>query len=193
MPIRISLLEALTIADVMTPEQLGDMARHARKVLQNARSSRSLDEYVTNHRRDVGFCPLLNRESGSCTQYANRPTRCRDTYSALPARFCAPDGLRDLTRAELKQYRREVRASPVTDGETHYVAPLEDLSVPAWEQFSRLMRREFGLEVWGDFAVLVTATRQPGVMEAVATGRAERVVRALKQAGLFHPEIVEVE
>lgn len=192
MPIRISLAEALAIGEVMTPAQHDAMRAHAAKVWDNAHAARDGDDYVRGHRANVGFCPLLDRASGRCTQYENRPARCRDTYSGLPARFCAPDGLARLTRDERRAYDREVRTNPVMDGESHFVAPLENLSVPAWERFSKAMRRELGFEVWGDFAVIVSLSRDDRFWAALRTGSPKRAIAALSRANLYHPEIVQI-
>lgn len=193
MPIRISWLEALTIAQSMTEEQFDAMTEHARKVWRNAHASEDGDAYVASHRKHVGFCPLLDRETGSCTQYANRPTRCRDTYSGLPARFCAPDGLQRLSRGERREYARTVREHPAMDGESHFLAPLEDLSLPAWKKFSEVMRRELGVEVWGDFAFLVAMTREEDFRDALKLRNKRAVIGALKGARLYHPEILQIE
>lgn len=192
MPIRLSWPEALTIAGSMTEPQHRAMAAHARKVWHNAHHSRSAEEYVENHRRQVGFCPLLDRESGACTQYADRPTRCRDTYSGLPARFCAPGGVEQLRGEARRRYRQLVRTDPAMDGQSHFLAPLEDLSLPIWEAFSKMMRRDLGFELWGDFAFLVCMTREPAFVEALGLRTPRKVIAALRKAGLYHPEIVQV-
>lgn len=193
MPIRLSWAEALTISERLTPDQHRAVREHARKIWRNAHDSRTPDEYVMNHRQGVGFCPLLDRATGACTQYADRPTRCRDTYSALPAFLCAPDGLDRLSRRDRREYDRVVRTDPVMDGVTHFIAPLEEMSEPAWVKFARLMRRDLGFELWGDFHYLVTMTREPDFVAALALRDRKQVVQALKKTGLYHPEIVQVE
>ncbi len=193
MPIRLSWAEALTLSESLTPEQHRAVREHARKVWRNAHASRTPDEYVERHRREVGFCPLLDRETGSCTQYADRPTRCRDTYSALPAFLCAPDGPAQLSRSERRRYEQVVRTDPVMDGETHFIAPLEQLSEPAWVAFSKLMRKGLGFELWGDFHYLVAMTMEPDFHAALALRDRKKVIAALRKAGLYHPEIVQVE
>lgn len=193
MPIRLSWPEALTVAQSMTEDQHRAMHAHAQKVWRNAHACRTSEEYVQKHRRNVGFCPLLNRETGSCSQYADRPTRCRDTYSGLPARFCAPGGVENLSREERRLYDTEVRGNKAMDGETHFLAPLENLSLPPWDKFAQMMRRDLGFEVWGDFAFLVCMTREEDFLAALKLRDARKVVGALKKAGLYHPEIVQIE
>ena len=191
MPIRTNLLEALAVARSLDPARLAAMREHARKVWQNARRGHP-DTYAERHREQVGFCPLLDRAAGTCTAYGVRPTRCRDTYSALPARFCAVGGWEGLSRREREGYARTVARTPGTDGESHYLAPVEDLSLPVWEAGAQLMRELWGVELWGDFAVLVDFTQCPEVWAALESRRPRTVVKALKQAGLYHEEILEV-
>jgi Fe-S-cluster containining protein len=192
MPIRISLAEALTLSEVLPDSQFEAMRGHARKVLANARTARSPDQYVEQHRAQVGFCPLLDRENGRCTQYERRPTRCRDTFSALPARYCAAGAWTRMDRAERREYRQEVAATPGTDGQTHYIAPLEAMSEPVWDVCAREMRRAWGLEIWGDFAVLVALTGEPGLREALESRSPRRVWAIIEAADLDHPEVIEV-
>lgn len=191
-PVRVSLAEALLTAQALTPPQLDAMRRRAAEVIGNARTARSWDDYFQRHRREIGYCPLLDRASGACTAYDVRPTRCRDTFSALPARYCQVGTLEHLSRQEKAEYTREVRANPATDGESHYVAPLEDLSQPIWDEAARVMREQWNLEVWGDFWVLVTLTQDPGFMGAVRAGQPGRALKRAKALGLWNAEIVEI-
>lgn len=191
MPVMASLPEALLVAEQLSEAEWDAVTRHAHKVWDNAHTSQS-DRYAENHRLKVGFCPLLDRESGACRHYAERPTRCRDTFSGLPARFCAPGAIDGLSRGERRAYQREVSQNPVMDGHTHFIAPLEDLSVPATESFARLMRREFGVEVWGDFTYLLVLTGEDAFWKALKLRGERQVVQALKRAGLYHPEIVQI-
>ncbi len=191
MPIRTNLLEALAVAGSLDAARMAGMRAHARKVRANARAG-DPDTYAERHREQVGFCPLLDREAGTCTAYAVRPTRCRDTYSALPAHYCAAGTWEGMSRRERAEYARTVERTPGTDGDTHYLAPVEDLSLPVWDTGARLMRELWGVEVWGDFAVLVDLTQQDAFWQALEARRPRAVVRALKAAGLYAEDIVEV-
>ncbi|WP_272976121.1 YkgJ family cysteine cluster protein [Deinococcus geothermalis] len=192
MPVRASLAEALVTAQALTDEEATRVEAHARQVLHNARTAPDEDAYVERHRTRVGFCPLLDRASGGCSRYDVRPTRCRDTFSALPARYCEAGAWESLTRREREHYRREVARTPGTDGELHFIAPLEHLSEPVWEAAAKAMRAEWGLEAWGDFWVLTTLARDPAFMERVAQGDARGAWRAAKAAGLAHPTVLDV-
>lgn len=193
MPIRVSLAEALLTAGALEPEQAVAVAAHARRVLHNARTAPGEEAYVERHRREVGFCPLLDRQTGSCTQYAARPTRCRDTFSALPARYCEAGAWEEMTRREQAEYRREVARTPGTDGELHFIAPLEHLSEPVWAAAAKAMRAEWGLEVWGDFWVLTTLARDAAFLAQVERGDARGAWRAARAAGLAHPTVLELD
>ncbi len=191
MPVMASLPEALVVAEQLTEAEWDAVTRHARKVWDNAHDSGG-ERYAENHRQRVGFCPLLDRESGACRHYEVRPTRCRDTFSGLAARFCAPGAVARLSKEERRAYQREVHTNPVMDGHTHFIAPLEDLSVPATETFARSMRRAFGVEVWGDFTYLLVLTREDAFWKALGRRGERQVVAALKRARLYHPEIVQI-
>ena len=192
MPIWVSLAEALITAQALSPEQRQAVAAHARKVQRNARSAPDDEQYVERHRREVGFCPLLDRATGSCTQYEARPTRCRDTFSALPARFCACGTWEGLSPRERQEYRRTVARTPGTDGELHFIAPLEHLSEPVWEAAGRAMRAEWGLEVWGDFWTLTTLAADPAFLDAVSRAQARSAWQRARGLGLGHPVTLEI-
>ncbi|ADV66904.1 protein of unknown function UPF0153 [Deinococcus maricopensis DSM 21211] len=191
MPIRVSLAEALVVARALTPAQVRAVRAHARKVARNARAARDDDEYVQGHREDVSYCPLLDRESGQCTQYAVRPTRCRDTFSAMSARFCTVGVWEGMNAGERRAYRAEVRRTPGTDGETHFIAPLEEMSEPVWTAASRAMRRAWGVEVWGDFWTLTTLALDEAFMAAVGRGDRRAALTAARTLGLHHPVTLE--
>lgn len=192
MPIRVSLAEALVTAAALDEATAARVEAHARRVLHNARTAPDEETYVERHRREVGFCPLLDRQTGGCSQYAARPTRCRDTFSALPARYCAAGTWETLTRREKADYAREVARTPGTDGELHYVAPLEHLSEPIWAAAARAMRQEWGLEVWGDFWTLTTLARRGDFMDRVARGDARGAWQTARRAGLAHEVVLEI-
>ncbi|WP_229775840.1 YkgJ family cysteine cluster protein [Deinococcus ruber] len=191
-PVRVSLAEALLTASRLSPIQLDAMRERAAEVLSNARSARSWDEFFQRHRREIGYCPLLSRDTGRCTAYEVRPTRCRDTFSALSAEYCRVGTLENLTRTEQATYQRLVKTTPGTDGLSHYIAPLEDLSEPIWDTAARAMQQQWGLEVWGDFWVLTTLTQDAGFMDAVRQGQAGRAAKRAKALKLWHEEIVEI-
>ncbi|WP_288480225.1 YkgJ family cysteine cluster protein [uncultured Deinococcus sp.] len=193
MPIRVSLAEAIITAQAITPEQARRVEEHARAVQANARTAPDEDAYVARHREDVSFCPLLDRATGSCSQYAARPTRCRDTFSAFSAHYCAVGTWESMGRRERAEYRREVARTPGTDGEVHFIAPLEHLSEPIWTAASRAMRSQWGLEVWGDFWTLTTLAADPAFMARVVAGDRRGAAGRARQLGLGHPITLEME
>jgi Fe-S-cluster containining protein len=192
-PVQVSLAEALLVASELTPDRLEAMRVHAEKVMCNAQRATDWNSYLTRHRTQVGFCPLLDLESGACTAYAVRPTRCRDTYSAFDAWFCGAGAVQSLSRAERREYDLQVRANPVTDGVTHYIAPLEELSTPVWDVAARAMRDSWGVEVWGDFWVLTTLSEDEVFMNAVRGGARKQAMKRARALGLWHVEIVRIE
>lgn len=191
-PVRCSLAEALLTASALSSEQQGAMKDRAHEVIANAKTAGSWDEYFQRHRREIGYCPLLNQQTGACTAYDVRPTRCRDTFSAMNARFCQVGTLEGLNRRERQEYAQGVKANPATDGLSHYVAPLEDLSEPIWSEASRAMQGQWRMEVWGDFWVLTTLSQDAAFMAAVRAGQGSRAVRRAKTLGLWNAEILEI-
>jgi Fe-S-cluster containining protein len=192
LPIRVSLLEALLTASQLSDLQLESMKTRAREILENARVASSWDDYFLSHRSKVGYCPLLDQTTGACTAYEVRPGRCRDTYSAMNAHFCTVGTLETMNRRERSEYNREVEANPVTDGVTHYIAPLEDLGTNIWEVASRSMRSGWGFEIWGDFWVLTALTQDEAFMTAVRAGQVKQARKRAKTIGLWNIEILEI-
>ncbi len=193
LPIRVSLIEALLTATHLLPAQLQAMHSRAPEILENARRATNWNDYFAHHRQDIGYCPLLDQTTGACTAYEVRPGRCRDTYSAMSAHYCTVGTLEHLGRQERARYNREVKANPVTDGISHYIAPLEDLGETIWDEASRTMREAWGLEVWGDFWVLTSLSQDDAFMGAVRAGQVKRARLRAKALGLWHIEIVQIE
>jgi Fe-S-cluster containining protein len=193
LPVRVSLLEAILTASALSETQLETVRLHAARVMKNARSATSWDTYFQRHRETVGCCPLLDQTAGTCTAYDVRPARCRDTFSAMHANYCKVGTLERMNRQERARYNREVEANPVTDGLTHYIAPLEDLGEAIWDVASRTMRQEWGLEVWGDFWVLTTLTQDAAFMAVVRAGQVAGARKRARALGLWHVEIVQIE
>ncbi|UBV43636.1 YkgJ family cysteine cluster protein [Deinococcus taeanensis] len=191
MPIRVSLAEALVMAEALDDALAAAMEAHARAAVANARTARDDDEYVHRHREQVGFCPVLDRHSGGCSRYESRPTRCRDTFSAFPAHFCEAGVWERMTRREKAEYRREVARTPGTDGELHFIAPLEHMSEPVWAAASRAMQDAWGTEVWGDYWVLTTLARDERFMAAVAGGDTRSAWQRASGRGLAHRSLLE--
>ncbi len=192
MPVKVSLAEALLTASALSDTQLEDMKSRAFEVLANARASKNWDGYFQFHRERIGYCPLLDSTTGACTAYEVRPTRCRDTYSALSSDYCRVGAIQKLNRQEHSMYLRQVKANPVTDGIDHYIAPLEDMSQNAWQTASDIMRKTWGLEIWGDFWVLTTLSQDLAFMTAVRAGQFKRAVQRAKTLRLWHLEILEI-
>lgn len=192
MPIRLNLAEAMIVHEGLSPAKRQLVREHAAKVMRNARSARSEDEYVSRHRLEVGYCPLLDRENGRCSEYELRPTRCRDTYSALPPVWCEEGYFESQSPAEQAAYARTVARTPGTDGELHYIAPLEHLSEPIWEKAAAAMDRAFGLQVWGDFWVLVSLSGDEEFLFHLKKSDAPAAWKRAKSLGLAHAVVLEI-
>lgn len=191
MPIWVSLVEALYMAEHLTPAEQKAVAKHARAVVRNAKNAPNDEVYVQRHRVDVGYCPLLSVHDGGCTRYGQRPTRCRDTFSAFPAEYCAAGYVENLTSKQRAAYQRKVERTPATDGETHFVAPLEHLSEDIWNVAMRQMRRHWRLEVWGDFWTLTTLAQDECFMRAVEQAQKRQALQRARELGLYHGNILQ--
>ncbi len=191
-PIRVSLPEALLTAQKLSLEQQKSMDIRAKEIIQNANRATSWNQYFQQHREKIGYCPLLDQSTGACTAYEARPARCRDTFSALSNHYCKVGTLEQMNRQEQAAYRRQVKANPATDGQTHYIAALEDMGQNIWEVASRSMKSAWGLEVWGDFWVLTALSQNPDFMGAIRAGQGKKAIRAAKKIGLWNIEIVQV-
>ena len=97
-----------------------------------------------------------------------------------------------MSRREQEAYRREVARTPGTDGELHFVAPLEHLSEPVWVAAAKSMRQTWGLEVWGDFWVLTTLARDAAFMARIGVGDGRGAWKSAQRAGLAHPALLEI-
>ena len=54
-----------------------------------------------------------------------------------------------MSRHEQAQYQRDVARTPATDGELHFIAPLEHMSEPIWAAANKTMRRRWGIRSLG--------------------------------------------
>jgi Fe-S-cluster containining protein len=192
LPIKVSLLEALYTASQLDGGQLKAMQSRAAEVIQNAHLSKNWNDYIQIHRAQIGFCPLLEPSTGACTAYEARPARCRDTFSAFSSHYCQVGMPENLSRAERKQYDRAVKSSAVTDGRTHYIAPLEDIGEELWNVASGEMLAAWNLEVWGDFWVLTALCQDKAFMLAVRAGMAKKAISRAKNLGLWNLKIIEI-
>lgn len=192
MPIRVSLAEALVTAQALDTGALKRMKLHAKAVQHNAKTASDEEEFVERHRQEISFCPLLDQKTGSCTQYDVRPTRCRDTFSAFPSFYCGAGNWESLSPREQRQYTKEVARTPGTDGEVHYIAPLEHMSEPIWQTASKAMRSAWGLEVWGDFWTLTTLASHRPFMGCIHQGNVRGALAEAKKLKLTHPMTLEI-
>ncbi len=192
-PIQISLAEAVYTAHLLSPAQLVAMQSHATRVIKNAQNASSWDTYFWQHRTQVGFCPLLDQTTGNCTAYEARPARCRDTYSAFDSHYCKVGTLEQMSKPETQAFQRQIKANSVTDGTSHYIAPLEEMGEHIWQTASQVMRQEWGLEIWGDYWVLTSLAHDPNFMKAIRARETKKAIARAKQLKLWHLEIVQIE
>jgi Fe-S-cluster containining protein len=192
-PIQISLAEGVYTAHLLSPEQMATMQVHAARVIKNAQKATSWDAYFWQHRTEIGYCPLLDQTTGNCTAYEARPARCRDTYSAFDSHYCKVGTLEQMNKQETREFRQRVKANPVTDGQSHYIAPLEEMGESIWQTASQMMQQEWGLEIWGDYWVLTSLAADQIFMNAIRAKQIKKAVARAKKLKLWHLEIVQMK
>ena len=192
-PIQISLAEALYTASLLDQTQLATMQVHAARVIKNAQTASSWDEYFWQHRTRVGFCPLLDQASGNCTAYEARPARCRDTYSAFDSHYCKVGTLEQMSKPETREFQQRVKANSATDGTSHYIAALEQMGESIWQTASQAMRKEWGIEIWGDYWLLTSLAQDQLFMDLIRAGETTKAVTRAKKLRLWHVEIVQIK
>jgi len=180
--------EALAVARRLDQEQAGSVERYALQLRELMQGVTELPEYLRLHRRQMGFCPLLNG-AGECGVYASRPLTCRALVSTRESNWCGTDFAR-LTSAERDAFveglDRKVVAFP-----SHYVAVLQESGKELEGAAAKRMGRELGFALYGNLGVLLHLIRGHALSDACLAGKDE-VIRVIAEAGFDHPLIVTI-
>jgi len=143
-----SFPEALAIARILTAEQ--QSAVNDKLPLLRDISSQAADfkEFLRQFRKQLGGCPFLHPEDGSCSIYRCRPISCRALLSTRNSSWCAVDfaELHPLEKeAFLSSLNPEVVAYP-----THYLAATQELGLELEAQVLTDMRDAFAVSLSGN-------------------------------------------
>lgn len=180
--------EALAVARDLDGAQAGAVERYAMKLRDLVRGVEELPEYLRLHRKEMGFCPLLD-EAGACSAYGVRPMTCRSLISTRESVWCGADFAR-VPPAERDAFvaglDRKVVAFP-----SHYVAVLQESGKELEEAGANRMRRLLGFALYGNLGVLVHLILSHGLKEASLRGKTG-TAGAIAAAGFDHPLLLSL-
>jgi len=175
--------EALAVASYLDEDLRQGISRYAAKLRELVAGVRELPEYLRLHRREMGFCPLLDA-SGSCSVYPARPLTCRSLLSTKESCWCGTD-FATLAPAQRESYLASLDRK-VVSYPSHYVAVLQETAQELEEVETRTMSDLFGFSLYGNLGVLLELICRHRLAEACLAGRhsAEAVITS---AGFKHP------
>ncbi len=143
-----SFPEAVAIAASLTPEQRRQLNSKIPLLREISQQAQDLKQFLRLFRQQIGGCPLLNQQDGSCGIYPQRPLSCRALLSTRNSGWCGVDfaTLHPLERdAFLSSLDREVTAFP-----THYLAATQELGMELETRLLSEMREAFGVVLSGN-------------------------------------------
>jgi len=184
-----TLTEAVALAATLGDEQAHAVSAHATTLRARSEAVTSLKDYLHMHRREMGACPLLDAE-GACSVYDLRPLSCRSLLSTRESSWCAVD-FGELTSDEKQAYSESLDLAAMAFP-MHYAAFPQETGQELEERALTLMRKTFGLSVYGNMPVLVHLVRTCGLADAVVEG-AVAVHTVITEAGCGNSYMVEVQ
>ena len=181
--------EAVAIAGTLSEQEAGAVRRHVARLRERTAGITGLKAYLQLHRREIGFCPLLE-EGGACGVYRFRPLSCRALLSTKESRWCATD-FSQLAAHEKEAFvaslDRSVVAYPM-----HYVESTRQAGQEMENLAGRRMIERCGFSIYGNLPVLVSLARDHGLADACAAGY-DAAARIIAQAGLDNPLLLNME
>jgi Fe-S-cluster containining protein len=175
--------EALAVARRLDDSQAAAVEAYATRLRHLVEGISELPQYLRLHRREMGFCPLLN-DAGECSVYSARPLTCRSLISTKESRWCGID-FSQVPQAERQAFvsslDRKVVAYP-----SQYVAVLQESGKELEEAGAKSMRNLLGFALYGNLGVLVHLIRNHALAKASLEGRtqAEDLIAGI---GFAHP------
>jgi Fe-S-cluster containining protein len=179
--------EALAIAHELGDAGWSDVERHADQLLQTARASGSLKEYL-QRKRLLGPCPFLDPD-GACRIYAVRPLSCRALISTRESRWCGTD-FSALSAAEKQAFLAGLDRR-VADVPLHYAAFPRARGAEGEQRLLGVMAEQFGFAISGALPHLLRLERQHAMGGLAAWGPAA-ARDLLQRHDLLHPFLVEL-
>lgn len=182
-------VEALTVARQLNETQEKAVDAYALKLRDLVKGVTELPGYLRLHRKEMGFCPLLN-DAGECSVYPVRPLTCRSLISTRESVWCGAD-FTTFAPAERDAFitalDRKVVAFP-----SQYVAVLQESGRELEDATAKRMRRTLGFSLYGNLGVLVHLIRNHGLAESCLNGPAE-VADVIAAAGFGNPLLLTIE
>jgi len=163
-----SFPEALVISRSLNPAQQQEVVGKLPKLGEISRQAKTLKEFLSRFREQLGGCPFLNHEDGCCGIYPLRPFSCRALLSTRNSNWCAIDfaGLHPLEKeAFLSSLDPELVAFP-----THYLAASQNLGLELESQALDAMRQDFGVALSGNLIYLVWLEQEHRLSEVIEQG-----------------------
>lgn len=143
-----SFPEAVAIAATLTTDQRQQLANKIPLLREISQQAQDLKQFLRLFRQQLGGCPLLEQETGSCSIYPQRPLSCRALLSTRNSSWCGVDF------AELHPLEKEAFISSldpnVTAFPTHYLAATQEQGMELEAQLLGRMRETFGVALSGN-------------------------------------------
>lgn len=181
-------VEALAVARQLDEAQEKAVEAYAMKLRELVAGVIELPDYLRLHRKEMGYCPLLN-DAGECTVYPVRPLTCRSLISTRESVWCGADFAK-VAPAEQDAFiaglDRKVVAFP-----SHYVAVLQESGKELEDATAKTMKRLLGFSLYGNLGVLVHLIRSHGLAEASVNGPAA-AADVIAGAGFSHPLLITI-
>lgn len=175
-----TLLEALQIAAVCTPQQQQQLQKLAPRLKATADRCGSLKEWLAAYRSQLSPCLFLASD-GTCSVYEVRPLSCRSLLSTCSPNWCTTD-FSSLSSEEKQTFMagldRSAAAFP-----THYAATTQEIGRELEEATLRQMESAYGFSLVGCLPWLVWLELQHRISGLLAAGE-ETVRRYLAQHDL---------
>lgn len=181
--------EALRIAQTVTMQQADRIRAHVERLLACSRGVTDLKSYLGLHRREIGFCPLLDEE-GACSVYRERPFSCRALLSTKESRWCGAD-FAELSSAEKSAYVDSLDRT-VVSFPLHYVAATQDEGMRLESAILWEMAARFGFSLYGNLPLLICLEHEHGLSEWLSRG-ADAVEWLLKQEEVASPFLLVLD
>lgn len=163
-----SFPEAVAIAKELTAEQRQNLVEKLPLLRQISQQAENLKQFLRQFRKQIGGCPFLHPEDGSCRIYPRRPFSCRALLSTRNSSWCAVDfaDLHPLEKeAFLSSLDPEVVAFP-----THYLATSQELGLELEALAMAAMRDEFGISLSGNLIYQVWLELEHQLSDVVPEG-----------------------
>jgi Fe-S-cluster containining protein len=181
--------EALCVAETLTGEQAGRVREHAALLLEHIHEATDLKSYLRLHRQRIGFCPFLDAD-GACAVYAGRPFSCRSLLATKENRWCGAD-FSQLSSEEKRSFVESLDTT-VTAFPLHYVAATQELGREQEARAARMMARQFGFSISGNFPFLIFLEQEYQLSKVIARG-AEATAEFLEKKGLDNRFLITID